>query len=77
VNVPDLPTNARLVCRACKSFATFRQFKSSLPMTLFYRLGDDVGNTQPENPVWNYRGLMNNAWFRTVIAGFEDAIGKI
>ncbi|KAI1317178.1 hypothetical protein EDD11_008870 [Mortierella claussenii] len=29
------------------------------------RAYDSSGNIQPENPIWNYRGVMNNAWFRT------------
>ncbi|KAF9160471.1 hypothetical protein DFQ26_005486 [Actinomortierella ambigua] len=28
------------------------------------RAYDSAGNTQPEMPIWNYRGVMNNAWFR-------------
>ncbi|KAG0224294.1 hypothetical protein BGW42_005203 [Actinomortierella wolfii] len=28
------------------------------------RAYDAAGNTQPEMPIWNYRGVMNNAWFR-------------
>ncbi|KAG0370482.1 hypothetical protein BGZ54_006134 [Gamsiella multidivaricata] len=28
------------------------------------RAYDSSGNMQPENPIWNYRGVMNNAWFR-------------
>ncbi|KAJ1927662.1 hypothetical protein IWQ60_002718 [Tieghemiomyces parasiticus] len=28
------------------------------------RAWDANGNTQPEFPVWNYRGVMNNCWFR-------------
>ncbi|KAJ1961258.1 hypothetical protein IWQ62_003932 [Dispira parvispora] len=31
---------------------------------LVCRAWDANGNTQPENPVWNYRGVMNNSWFR-------------
>ncbi|KAF9114684.1 hypothetical protein BGX27_010170 [Mortierella sp. AM989] len=29
------------------------------------RAYDSSGNIQPEHPIWNYRGVMNNAWFRT------------
>ncbi|RKP36581.1 sulfite oxidase-like protein, partial [Dimargaris cristalligena] len=28
------------------------------------RAWDANGNTQPEQPVWNYRGVMNNCWYR-------------
>ncbi|KAF9974435.1 hypothetical protein BGZ73_002177 [Actinomortierella ambigua] len=28
------------------------------------RAYDSAGNTQPEMPIWNYRGVMNNSWFR-------------
>ncbi|ORZ16674.1 Oxidoreductase, molybdopterin-binding domain-containing protein [Lobosporangium transversale] len=31
---------------------------------LVVRAYDSSGNMQPEFPVWNYRGVMNNAWFR-------------
>jgi sulfite oxidase len=23
---------------------------------------DSAGNIQPEHPIWNYRGVMNNSW---------------
>ncbi|KAG0312279.1 hypothetical protein BGZ99_009601 [Dissophora globulifera] len=28
------------------------------------RAYDSSGNMQPEFPIWNYRGVMNNAWYR-------------
>ncbi|GJJ68903.1 sulfite oxidase [Entomortierella parvispora] len=28
------------------------------------RAYDSSGNMQPETPIWNHRGVMNNAWFR-------------
>ncbi|KAI1317074.1 hypothetical protein EDD11_009057 [Mortierella claussenii] len=31
---------------------------------LVVRAYDSSGNMQPEFPIWNYRGVMNNAWFR-------------
>ncbi|KAF9583963.1 hypothetical protein BGW38_007993 [Lunasporangiospora selenospora] len=31
---------------------------------LVARAYDSSGNIQPETPIWNYRGVMNNAWFR-------------
>ncbi|KAF9273588.1 hypothetical protein BGZ68_001370 [Mortierella alpina] len=31
---------------------------------LVARAYDSSGNIQPEFPIWNYRGVMNNAWFR-------------
>lgn len=27
-------------------------------------IDDASGNVQPENPTWNFRGVMNNAWSR-------------
>ncbi|KAF8941667.1 hypothetical protein BGZ58_000003 [Dissophora ornata] len=31
---------------------------------LVARAYDSSGNMQPEFPIWNYRGVMNNAWYR-------------
>ncbi|KAF9401113.1 hypothetical protein BGX21_002648 [Mortierella sp. AD011] len=31
---------------------------------LVARAYDSSGNMQPEHPIWNYRGVMNNAWSR-------------
>ncbi|KAF9357714.1 hypothetical protein BGX26_003233 [Mortierella sp. AD094] len=31
---------------------------------LVARAYDSSGNMQPEFPIWNYRGVMNNSWFR-------------
>ncbi|KAF9407954.1 hypothetical protein BGZ94_002498, partial [Podila epigama] len=31
---------------------------------LVVRAYDASGNVQPEDPIWNYRGVMNNAWSR-------------
>ncbi|KAJ1651127.1 hypothetical protein IWQ61_008233 [Dispira simplex] len=38
--------------------------KIPLDAVLVCRAWDANGNTQPEHPVWNYRGVMNNSWFR-------------
>jgi len=32
-------------------------------------LGDSAGNTQPEQTIWNLRGVMNNAYHRITING--------
>ncbi|KAG0356888.1 hypothetical protein BGZ54_000565 [Gamsiella multidivaricata] len=38
--------------------------KISTTSQLVVRAYDSSGNMQPEFPIWNYRGVMNNAWFR-------------
>ena len=36
----------------------------SMARQVVCRAWDEAGNTQPENAVWNLRGVMNNAWSR-------------
>lgn len=45
---------------------------SSDKVEVVCRAWDDAGNTQPENPVWNYRGVMNNAWHRVGNLSFYE-----
>ncbi|RUS17554.1 Mo-co oxidoreductase dimerization domain-containing protein, partial [Endogone sp. FLAS-F59071] len=60
----ELKEGARLVCRAEKP-----QFYDN---GCRHTLVDSSGNIQPEEPVWNYRGVMSNAWFRLPEVGGTD-----
>lgn len=72
--LPKIMTTSELVARACKfdlySMAGLicgceSTWASNWFISLYFVFIDDSsGNIQPEFPIWNYRGVMNNAWFR-------------
>ncbi|KAG0249688.1 hypothetical protein BG011_009035 [Mortierella polycephala] len=44
------------------------------PTEIIARAYDSSGNIQPETPIWNYRGVMNNAWFRVHVVPMHSNI---
>ncbi|KAF8934505.1 hypothetical protein BGZ58_005664 [Dissophora ornata] len=53
-------------------FWTWALWEKTVPMIagsteIIARAYDSSGNTQPEHTIWNYRGVMNNAWSRASV----------
>lgn len=78
-HVPCLEPTSELVVRACKLFRCLISCALFYPVEALGEKGftkhvyfcdgemttdDASGNVQPEEPIWNFRGVMNNAWSR-------------